>query len=369
MTLNSRSFGERIRISFSASPRLCGEVPLSKIALVASRGVCYKSVVPIPFLGRIFDFAEGSAAMSSVTFNAGRLMGLTSVVLAVIGAPVRADDATYLLKYKFQPGQFLYYEVENAMTIVTQFDTAKEEVSNTSQAWKQLRVVAVDEAGNAVLEPMVERVKMAAIKDEEDPVRYDSLTDADPPFQFRDIKKTVGTVIARVNVAPNGDLNQVTPLIHDNESLNEAAKKNDSRLNFLIVMPKTPIKIGDSWKDRFQADVTVDKGLKREITMQRTYQLTEVKGSIAVIKLKTSVVTPANDPQIEVQLIQRTPAGIIEFDLEKGMILSMKTEVNQSVLGAFGPKSSMSAVTKSTEKLLPARPEFKTASGAVPTSK
>jgi len=127
-------------------------------------------------------------------------------------------------------------------------------------------------------------------------------------------------------------------------------------------MSKTPVKIGDTWKDRFQTDVTVEKTLKKDVTLQRTYKLEKVEGSIATIKLNTGLITPINDPQIEVQLIQRSPAGTIKFDLEQGRIVSMDTVVNQTVLGAFGPKSLMSAVTNSKEKLLPTRPEFKTVS-------
>jgi hypothetical protein len=96
--------------------------------------------------------------------------------------------------------------------------------------------------------------------------------------------------------------------------------------------------------------------------LQRTYQLAEVNGSIATIKLKTARITPVNDPQIEVQLMQRTPSGSIKFDLDQGRIVSMETVVEQTVLGAAGPKSSMSAATRSVEKLLPSRPEFKTVS-------
>lgn len=288
--------------------------------------------------------------------------GLCSVLMLAaafaVGGAQAEDGGPYHLKYKFQPGQFWYYEVENTMKIVTQFKEAKEDVSNHSQAWKQLRVVSVDEQGHATLEPIVERVVMKAVKDGEDPVAYDSARDAEPPFQFREVKRTIGQVQARVNVATNGDLKAVIPLVNDDEALLAAARKNDPRLNFLIVMPEQPVRIGDSWKDRFPAEVTVGKNLQQEVILQRTYTLSAVKGAVAMIKLKTAVITPVNDPQIEVQLIQRTPTGMIEFDLEKGQILSMNTKVDQTVLGAFGPQSSMSAVTKSVEKLLPGRPDF-----------
>lgn len=93
----------------------------------------------------------------------------SALILAAIAAacsPLAAadNDAAYLLKYKFQPGQFWYYEVENTMRIVTQYKGASEDQSNNSQAWKQLRVVAVDEHGQATLEPMIERVIMKAVK-------------------------------------------------------------------------------------------------------------------------------------------------------------------------------------------------------------
>jgi hypothetical protein len=282
-----------------------------------------------------------------------------AAALGAMMGSLAADDATYELKYKFQPGEFLYYEVSNAMKIVTQYNGAAEESQNTSQAWKQLRVVSVDEAGNALLEPMVERVRMSAIRDEEEAAKYDSAEDGEAPPQFLQLQETIGKVMARVNVSAHGELNQVLPTPHASAALVDAAKKKDPRLNFLIVLPQMPVRINDSWKDRFETDVTVEKGLTQKVVVQRAYTLAAVNGSIATIKLKTSVVTPIDDPQLKVQLIQRTPSGIIEFDLDKGRIVLMKTGVDEVVVNAFGPKSSMSAVTSSTEKLLPSRPELK----------
>lgn len=295
-----------------------------------------------------------------------RTVGLRSMLWVacalVAGRLVFAEDrSAFQLKYKFQPGETLYYEVENAMTIVTKFNGGEETVTNRSQAWKQLRVTAVDQQGGAQLEPVVERVIMSATKDGEDPVNYDSAQDAEPPLQFLDVKKTIGQVQARVSVTANGELTKVVPQATDNEALKAAAAKNDPRLNFLVVLPANPVRIGESWKDRFTEEVTVGKGLKQVVTLQRSYTLSAVNGSLATIKLRTSVITPVNDPQIEVQLMQRTPTGVIEFDLEQGRLVSLKTQIDQTVVGAFGPQSSMSAATKSVERLLPGRPDVTTA--------
>ena len=298
----------------------------------------------------------------SITFRL-RVCGLSAIWL--VAAPLSADEPdTYLLHYKFQPGQTWYYVVENTGKIVTKYDSFTETMTNRSQAWKQLRVTAVGEDGNAQLEPMVERVVMSATKDGEEPVNYDSAIDENPPLQFLEVKRTINQVQAVINVAANGDLTKVIPRATDNPKLIAAAEKKDPRLNFLIVMPEEPVRIGDTWKNRFTSEVTVGKGLQQEVTLQRKYKLIAVKGSIAVIEQKIAVLTPVNDPQIQAQLMQHTPSGHIEFDLEQGLIVSMRTHVDEMVVGPFGPKSSISAVTKSEEKLLPGRPEFKTASRA-----
>lgn len=297
--------------------------------------------------------------MFRTTLRAEPLLGL--VLMAVTTnwclPALQADEAVYSLRYNFQPNQALYYEVDNSMRIETRFNGGTEEQANHSQAWKQLRVASLDAQGNAQLEPIIERVVMKATKSGEDPVGYDSAHDSDPPFQFLEVKRSIGQVQARILAAPNGSLKSVTPLTNDSATLKAAAEKNDPRLNFLVVLPEKPVRIGDSWTDRFKVEVTVDKNLRQEVELQRSYTLSAVNGSVAQIKMKTAVITPVDDPQIKVQLIQRTPAGTIDFDLEKGLILSMHTKAEQTVVDAFGPATSITASSKLTEKLLPGRPD------------
>ena len=283
-----------------------------------------------------------------------------AVVCLALGARTGfAADDTYELRYKFQAGQFIYYEVENKTKMVSQYGERSEEMVNFTRTWKQLRVVSVDEQGGAMLEPLIERVQMSAKWDEKDPILYDSGTDDEPPMQFLAVKKSVGRVQAQFHVDALGDLVKVTPLIKDDAALLEAAKSNDPRLNFLVVLPKGRVRIGETWKDRFKTEVTVSKELKQSVEIQRTYELAEVKGTIAMIKLRSGPVTPVTDPQIKVQLMQRTPKGIIEFDLEQGTMRSMSTTIDEQVVNAFGPQTSVHAVTKSEDKLLSAAPNLK----------
>ncbi len=300
-----------------------------------------------------------NSLMKSARRDVCSMLAIVGALTVACSTQAVAEESTFELRYKFQPGQFLFYEVENTNKMMSRYGEKSEEMVNYTRTWKQLRIVSVDEQGGAMLEPLIERVQMSAKWDDKTPILYDSATDEEPPMQFLAVKKSIGRVQAQFHVDPQGDLVQVTPLIKDDAALVEAAKTKDPRLNFLVVLPKGKIRIGETWKDRFKTEVTVGKNLKERVEIQRTYELAEVNGTIATIKLKSGPVTPVIDPQIKVQLMQRTPKGTIQFDLGKGVMLSMSTVVDEEVVDAFGQQTSVRATTKSLDKLLPGAPDLK----------
>jgi hypothetical protein len=292
-----------------------------------------------------------AAVWTAVVLFAGVLVAQDPVPSTVTLVNPGAEP-TYRLVYKFTPGQFAHYEVSNSMRIVTQYGGANSVATNESQAWKQYRVVTVDEQGQATLEPIITRVKMSAQFDNLDAVKYDSQDPAPPPKDFAEIAKSVGQAVARVLFTSNGELLKISPLPGAPEKLAAAAPKADPQANFLVSLPKEAVGVGAVWKDRYQVPVTLGAGkLTQPITLQRQYTLTQVSGSIATITSKTTILTPLNDPQVEAQLIQRTPTGTIEFDLDRGLLVSHHTTVDKTVVNAFGPNSQLQASSETREKL------------------
>lgn len=273
--------------------------------------------------------------------------------------PVESQTGdAHLLRYRFEPNQFVRYEVAHKMTISTQKGEASETAVNESKTRKHFRVASVDGEGNAVLEPEIDHVHMAARFGEEDPVVYDSESGEPAPKQFRQVQDSIGKTLARIKVKPNGELISATPLHQTvgkgrNASADNAdAEKIDPNLNFLVVFPERPVRIGETWKDRLTTEVTISGKLKKEVALGRRYTLTSVEDGVATIDLKTSVLTPIHDPGIRGQLIQRTPSGKIAFDLEKGLIVSRELTLDKVEIGVAGPNSSMRAVSRRTERLL-----------------
>uniref|UniRef100_A0A7C2K2H7 Uncharacterized protein n=1 Tax=Schlesneria paludicola TaxID=360056 RepID=A0A7C2K2H7_9PLAN len=286
------------------------------------------------------------AALTAPTLHAGQEASPPTVTLesAGQGTPQR-------LAYKFSPGQFVHYEVAASSKIVMQKGEVQATATNETQTWKQFRVVTVDEQGNGTLEPIITRVKMQAQFNNLPEVSWDSQTGGEPPKDFAPLAQTIGRAHTRIVFAPNGELLKITPLPGAPEHLAHAADKADPKHNFLIMLPKEPVGVGAVWKDRFQTPVSVGNGLTQPITLQRQYTLVGINGSIATIALKTSVITPLNNAEIEGQLIQRTPSGTIEFDIDRGVIVSQASSVNNQVVNAMGPGTRLQAESETREKL------------------
>ncbi len=280
-----------------------------------------------------------------------------AVFLATITAhAVRAEDASYLLAYKFETNQFVHYQVAHKTTINIVF-REKQTTVNESNTRKHFRVISAN-SDTALIEPVIDHVLMTARADDDEPIVFDSSAPAEKcPPAFRHILQTVGKPMSRVKFSTNGELLSVIPFNSkakpNGRSTSQQQKpSNDPSQNFLVQFPKERIRVGERWSNDINVDVNLTPRLKKQMLLRRTYELKSVEGQLATIGLKTAVLTPLTDPAIEVQLIQRTPAGTIVFDIGQGQIVSQVTKLDKVVINAFGPKSSMRAVSVRTERRL-----------------
>lgn len=263
------------------------------------------------------------------------------------------SGATCQLVYKFTPGLFARYEVVQKMSHLSKYPEAQETMTNESTTTKHFRVVTADGTGAAQLEPIIDRVQMVAVFNGADRIEFDSQQPGDPPAGFENVASTVGKAMARVTMTSNGELTKVTPTQDAPPAFSALAAQADSKLNFLIPMPKEPVGVGAVWKDRYQVPVSVGNNLTQQVTLQREFELTKVAGSVATITFKTVVITPIGNPQIEAQLLQRKPNGTIEFDLDRGLIITQTTKASGQVVQAFGANTEVRATLETTERLIP----------------
>ncbi|HUQ70240.1 MAG TPA: hypothetical protein VM165_11985 [Planctomycetaceae bacterium] len=293
----------------------------------------------------------------------GRIIAAWGLMTVACGFASAADNGvtltspgqgtTYPLAYKFTPGTFAHYEVTQKSVILSRYEQGQEKMNNESTTTKHFRVVTADAAGVAQLEPIIDRVKMAVTFNDVNKVEYDSADPGPAPRGFEAVAATIGKSTARIHLTPNGELTKVTALPDAPASLTALAAKADPSMNFLIPLPREAVGIGAVWKDRYQVPVVVGEGLSQPVTLQREFALTKVTGAVATITFQTKIITPMDNPQVQAQLLQRTPAGTIEFDLDRGLIVAQTTKASGEVVQAFGANTKMQASLETTERLIP----------------
>lgn len=269
-----------------------------------------------------------------------RILGHSTLALFALllcAAPTIADDG-HLLRYKFRPGMFIHLKITDKMQIEAKFNANVEKHANKALTWKHYRVISADERGQAVLETLNERVSMELKFGEHPAVNFDTANPGDSPDpKFQAVLASTGKPLARTEVTSRGELVKLTPLVTDIPGAPEAS-------NFLVVFPEEPVLIGGKWKESFDTPVTVGKNLQQNFSLMREYTLVSVEGNLAHIKMRVGPKGVLNDPQMEMQLMQRLITSDIVFDMSRGLIVSQRNTVDRNVVNPLGPGSQVSAV-------------------------
>lgn len=285
--------------------------------------------------------------------RAAHLAGLISMLClpAVVAAapPARQTAAAkYLLRYKFQPGETLRWEVEHRALVRTAVNGTTQEAETISSSVKAWKVQGVDEQGAATFTHMVESVDMRQRMSDRQEVRYNSQTDDQAPPGFQDAAQSVGVPLATIRMDASGKV-----LDRKNHQSNSHAAEH-----LTIPLPAEPIEINDSWNVDFDTMATTRDGMPKKIVMRQTLTLLEVDHDVATIGLATTILTPlGGDTTLEAQLMQSELSGKVRFDMKRGRIISQQSEADKRVVGFQGNTSSMHYVTRFSEKLLSSGPQ------------
>ncbi len=294
-------------------------------------------IVVRPLVGRR-DQCFSWIIRATRTQTTGRLLYAVMCVATMFHQVVAADGDAVQLAYKFQANQSLHFDYSQDMTMHVRKKEFKQTIQSQTSAAKHLRVISVDGEGNALIEPVIDRARLSSTIDDETPTTFDSADGAEKcPAAYQPILATIGKPLVRIKFAQNGKVLSATGINGGGSAA--AGLENDASLNFLIVLPDHPVKVGDTWKDDFEVNAQLDKTLKQGVKLRREYRLTKLNGSLAEIELKTGTITPLNNPNIELQIASRILSGTIVFDHQAGQIVSREVRVDREVINAIGESS------------------------------
>lgn len=275
------------------------------------------------------------------------LLGVLTVCLSVL-APCRstsADGTEYLLKYKFQPNQTLRWNVEHLKDVRTTVQGTTQTTELVTRSVKAWRVTEVNADGQVTLENLVDSVEMVQKQSGKAEVRYNSQTDENPPQGFEQFAASLGKTLSVVKLDPQGK-------VLSREAKWPGAAASQAQLT--IPLPSEPIVVGHVWHLPNEVSVTLKSGMVNKIKTRQRFVLEEVRDGVAVIDVETQVLSPVQDPETLVHLIDIKTRGKVRFDIEQGRVVQQQLDSDEEVIGFSGASSHMRSVSRFSEKLQPA---------------
>lgn len=274
-----------------------------------------------------------------------------TVSSAAADVPVPEEDGasspTIALQYRFLPGQALHYVTSDVSIVDVEQGGEATTVKYSTQTWKHYQIRSVDADGTAVLEIVIDRVLMRAEGDGK-VIEFDSRQPGPAPAEFSHLLDAIGRAAVAMTVTPSGRMESAELRLG---AATRPLPLQDRDSQLLAALPAEPVAVGAVWKERFDVPVKVEGKLSRNIRLQRNYKLTALDGNRATIDLETVILTPVNDPELESQLIQRTPSGVLILDLEQGVLTSKRTTLHNQVVGFSGDGSKLKVFRTYEERL------------------
>jgi hypothetical protein len=256
-----------------------------------------------------------------------------------------AAEQTYALRYRFQPGETLRWNVEHRTAVRNSVSNQTQTAETDTRSVKAWRVRRVQPDGSAVFEIVIESVDMRNRLAGCDEVRYNSKTDKKPPPGFEGAPAAVDVPLSLITLDSRGKV------LHREVKLQSAVNPGISEITFPL--PEKPIALGESWSQPCDLDVPLRTGGMQKIKALQRFTLEGVKTGVATIRVATQILTPVTNPEIEAQVVQHQSSGVIRFDIDAGRILSQQLDVDRHVVGYQGGASSLHYQMRFREEFSP----------------
>jgi hypothetical protein len=300
--------------------------------------------------------------------------------VADLGTPTtETKSAAWTLRYQFQHGQKLRYQMEQKMTLDANLGERGQSIDRS--ALRQRRVftaTSVQEDRSAEFTMQFENVWMQKQVDDNAPVEFDSsMKPGEVPLVYqqvahqlkgsapryvltsRGLSKKSAETSSKVERASGEKTSE--PLVESDSaaktvqlasSSTETQKEQGDPGSFLATLPEHEVRVGDTWKEQITVTARLQEDVNVEVPILRTFRLDSVEDGIATISFHCSIQSRVRSPIVKGQLIQATPKGTIRIDTKRGMMLRRENIYDTSVFGALGQNTILTCVGRSTEELI-----------------
>jgi hypothetical protein len=277
-----------------------------------------------------------------------RLMASSLFALLVGAAPAFAADkpaagTTYTLRYRFNAGETVAYEVTHVAKTKTRLRGSEETSQVHTVSEKVWNFEPSSTPEKMTFEHSVSKVELTQQTGEKPELRWNSDSGSAPPIEFEKMAEQIGTPLSTVTIDNQGA-----------EVGRERHAGTESELGMgglTISLPKEPITVGQSWNIPREVKARGEAGEVKLMKVREVYTLEKVETGVATISIRSEVLTPIESEAIKAQLVQQLSNGSLRFDIDNGRVLSKQLDWDESVVGFQGQNSLMEYRARLTETI------------------
>ncbi len=245
---------------------------------------------------------------------------------------VPSDTNRYMLRYRMTKNTKIVSEVTHLAKTNTKINDEAQSSQSRTVSRKVWTVSDVASNGDMTFVHQVDSVEMSQQIGDNEELRYNSETDKEPIEIFRQVAETIGKPIATITINAFGQVIQRS---------DEASGANLGMGDITIPLPEEEIEVGTQWETPREIRVRRTDGTPKTVKVRELYTLEKVTAGVAVISIRSELLTPLTEPEVEAQAVQQMSNGTIRFDLDAGRLISKKLSWDKTVVGFSGPGSLM----------------------------
>lgn len=256
------------------------------------------------------------------------------------------SDTVYRLAYRFADGQQLRFRTIKTATTEAMWQENRKTDDTETEEHRRFTVNSVKESKAADISMQFEYVRLQNRTNGGPWERFDTrMKPSDIPAGMRTIAEQLKGKAPKFLIEADGSCS-----VPDAQTKNAEQYSSES---FLITLPDHGVKIGESWSQTQQAKVRLNKEISRQIDILQTYRLVSVRDGIAEISMNSSLNGPSLSPHVRAQLIQSTPRGTLNFDMNRGVMIRRQWRFDELVVNAMGENTALRSFGTYTDEYVP----------------
>ena len=259
-----------------------------------------------------------------------RKMGGAWLLALIVTGTASAQPADW--RFRWQPGQTLYYRVQHTTCVSEVVGGNKVETKSKVILVRGWKVAAVDANGVATLEMSISAMRNEQTRPNGEVLVFDSREpDKSTPGLREQLAKMIGQTLVVVRVDGLGKVVEVKQ---------GQASRFEAEPPFAVTLPGTAVTVGQSWDRQYSIVLEPPLGTGEKHGATQKYACTKVDGGLATLTLTTALAKMPESKAEQLPLLQRMPQGEVIFDVQRGRLHAVRLTTDREVQGHQGEGSS-----------------------------